>query len=302
MAFDANTTGAAVLDDSVVTEWTQGVELFYNESQSIRTFADQQQFDAVKTWKFPLYPEIPGDVTELVELDDATSYQYSDSSISITPIEQGKVVTKTGLQSFQTGGRVDRALARALGVQMRRSDTLLGLTKLAAGTNIIYCNDRADANAIVAGDIMNTRLAEKAFNALSRNGIGKREMNTYAMLAHTDIISDIREMEGWLSVQKYANADAILNGEVGMWKGFRVFEYPDVPTSANTSSITVYPTICIGFNALGYAESKAANPSLVEGGKLKGRFLHVGWWGIYNYGIVDQNAVRVIKSASSFAA
>ena len=58
----------------------------------------------------------------------------------------------------------------------------------------------------------------------------------------------------------------------------------------------------MGYNALGYAESVSnpPHPTLVGETDKLNRFAHFGWYGVFKYGIIEQNAIWVVTSASSF--
>ena len=62
-------------------------------------------------------------------------------------------------------------------------------------------------------------------------------------------------------------------------------------------AVTAGTVVCYGDNALGKSESVATNPTIVDGTDNLGRIRNYGWYGIYEYGIVDQNALQVISGA-----
>ena len=92
-----------------------------------------------------------------------------------------------------------------------------------------------------------------------------------------------------------------MQNEIGMLGGFRIISSPlvSVNTDAGNSTVDTYHSQFYGFNAFGYAESDA--PGGVISGPFDnlGRFVDVGWYGVYEFGLVDTNAHWLVTSASS---
>ena len=126
----------------------------------------------------------------------------------------------------------------------------------------------------------------------------------YVLVAHDDVIADLREataVGSWVDVSKYATPETVLRNEVGMYKGFRVVRNNDatITADAGAGAVDTYNSYVLGANALGLATSKV--PGMVATGPFDklARFVNLGWYGVFSYGIVDTDAVFKIVTASS---
>ena len=142
---------------------------------------------------------------------------------------------------------------------------------------------------------------------MRRNKIQPLIGTGFVALMHPDIVSDLRNVAAagdWVDVAKYSNLQLVLQNEVGFFKGFKIIEDANVTinTDAGSTTTDTYHSIFMGYNALGYAESvsNAPHPTLVGETDKLNRFAHFGWYGVFKYGIIEQNAIWVVTSASSF--
>jgi len=78
------------------------------------------------------------------------------------------------------------------------------------------------------------------------------------------------------------------SGVVGALEGFTLVE---------DSNVTAGTVACFGKNALGKAIASSPSLRIVEGSDNLGRTVNVGWYGVLKYGVIDQNALRVITGA-----
>jgi hypothetical protein len=85
-----------------------------------------------------------------------------------------------------------------------------------------------------------------------------------------------------------------------MFGGFRVIESPLVTINADAGAgaVDTYHSQFYGQNAFGYVQSEAPHPTIAQNDKMN-RFYHIGWYGVYEFGIVDANAHTLVTSASS---
>jgi len=214
------------------------------------------------------------------------------------------VVTTTKLTNLQTGGKADLAAAAVVAMNMVETLNRLGCMALQASTNIRLANSAASEGAIVATDVIKDADLEYVHNRLFRANIPRFEGDLYVAIAHPDIIGDITKSDGWKDVSKYANALSILRNELGIYKGFRWIATAGLEPNedAGAEGVDTYDTIFLGRNALGKAIS--LDPGLTITGPFDklGRMMHIGWYGVLKYGIVDQNSLWQITSASSFGA
>ena len=124
------------------------------------------------------------------------------------------------------------------------------------------------------------------------------------MIAHDDVIHDIREQSGansWIDAHKYALPEALLRNEVGMYKGFRVIRdnLSTIVVDEGVANADVYHSYCVGFNALGYAVSHDIEMRATGPFDKLGRFVNLGWYGCLKYQVIEEQALVLLKSCSS---
>jgi len=276
--FTVNLTGTAEVDDSIRQEFDTEFRLAFTEQGVASQFSTLKRDIGAESISLPKYDQLGLAITPLNEREDVDSESLSDSKVVITPQEYGKVVTTTKLANLQTGGMVDRAAARLVGINAGRSRNKLATLALDAGTQILRVGGYATDAEILVGDTMDGSTMGKAFNKLARKNVPGLAGGDYFFIAHDDVIHDIREQSGansWIDAHKYALPEALLRNEVGMYKGFS------------------------GFNALG--EAVSADIAMVATGPFDklNRFVNMGWLGCFNYKIIDNEALVLCKSSSS---
>jgi N4-gp56 family major capsid protein len=306
MPFTLNLSGTAQVDDSVVQEFDAEFRVALAEQGSASQFASMRRDFEAKSISLPKYEQLALATTPLVETEDLDSEAMSDSAVIVTPQEYGKVVTTTKLASLQTKGMADRAAARLVGINAGRTDNKLAILAMDASTNVIYSNVGGQA-AIEAADVMTGSILGQAYNKLARNNALGVANGDYVLIAHDDVIHDIREQSGansWIDAHKYALPEALLKNEVGMYKGFRVIRdnLSTIIADGGLGTVDVYRSYAVGFNALGLGVSMPIEMRATGPYDKLNRFVNLGWYGVMKYQIVEQAALWTIETSSSVGA
>ena len=306
MPFTTSMTGTAQVDDSIITEFDQQFIIAAAEMGVMEQFVTYKKTIKAKDVDFEKYSQMALQTTALTEDEDVTSEALVDAPITIQPKEFGNVVTKTNLASLQTGGKVDLAAARLTGMNMGRSMDKLAVLRAEASTNELVVGGGLES-ALTGTDVMTVTFLNSLYNKLSRANIQPLSNGMYVAIMHDDVIHDLRDSAGtgsWQDINKYARPEEVLKNEVGMIAGFRIVRDNHVSINADAGSGTVdtYHTLCMGFNALGKATSEEAHGVISGPFDKLGRFVNVGWYGVYEYGIVDQDALYLGTTASSVGA
>lgn len=307
MAFTINLSGTAEVDDSIRQEYDVEFRVAFAEQGSMSQMSSLKRDLAAESISLPKYDQLSLAVTPLDETEDVNSEALVDSKVLITPQEYGNVVTTTKLASLQTGGMVDRAAARMVGINAGRTQNKLAILACDLGTNIIRPGANIADGTILATDTMDATLMGKAYNLLARKNVPGLSGNDYFMVAHDDVIHDIREQSGantWQDAHKYALPEALLKNEVGMYKGIRVVRdnLSTIVADGGDTNVDIYYSYFLGFNALG--EGVSAPIGMVATGPFDklNRFVNMGWLGCFNYKIIEQDALVVARTASSVGA
>ena len=307
MAFTVNLTTTAEVDDSIVKEYDAEFRVALAEQGSAAQFASIKKDFQAESISLPRYDQLALATTPLDETNDVDSESLADSKVVVTPKEYGKAVTTTKLASLQTAGMADRAAAKLVGINAGRTDNKLAILAMDASANVLRSGGYATDAEILATDIMSGSLMGSAYNKLARkNAIGVAN-GDYVMLAHDDVIHDIREGSGansWIDAHKYALPEALLKNEVGMYKGFRVVRdnLCTITADAGDGNTDVYSSYFIAYNAFGVGISHPIEMRATGPYDKLNRFLNLGWYGVQEYKIVEQDALWVVKSASSVGA
>ena len=297
-------TGTAQVDNSIIEEFESQFLLAQAEQGVADQFASWKKDIGAKSISIPKYDHLALAITPLLEKEDVDSEALSDTEILLTPQEYGKVVTTTKLANLQSGGKADLAAARLVGINAGRTQNKLALLAMDASSQKVY-GDGTTFDTVTAGGIMSPSIMGIAYNKLSRkNSIGVAN-GDFVMIAHDDVIHDLREGGAagtWQDVHKYALPSEILKNEVGMFKGFRVIRDNLSTVAPNTNTIQVYNSYFMGYNALGKAMSQEVMVKLTGPFDKLGRFVNVGWHGVLQYKIIEQDALIIAQTASSLNA
>lgn len=304
--FITNLTGTSDLDNSLVEEFSEQILIAKASVGIADQFVSLPKEINGKSCTFTRYGQLTIDTTPLNEREDVGSEKLTDSEFELTAKEHGKVVTTTNLANLQSGGKCDKAAGALIGMHMGRTQNRLALNALEQTTNIVWPAAITNKKDLLKTSVMSGTILGKVYNRMSREEVlGVPEAGgKYVALMHDDVIQDIRESADWKDVTKYANPEDILLNEVGMYKGFRIIEDNTTTIIAKADAgvgavADVYRTVCIGFNALGKGESLPCHIRLTDGGDKLARFKNIGWYGVLDYTIVDEDAVFVIETASS---
>jgi len=271
------TNTKAVLSDSAVDLMNQSVIISGQTYNKIDNFVTIKEEDLASTISFTVFSRLSLATTELTDGTEASSTTLTDTKKTLTLGEYGSVVTSTSLASVATGGKVDLASAELVGINLGETTDKLGLNAVEAGTNTI--------SAGTAGTLAKTDL-RSAYEALSSAGIAKFADGRYVAFVNPAQVSDIKD--AYQAIVQNTSAGDALNGVVGALEGFTIVE------DANVTAGTV---ACFGKNALGKGVGLSPELRVTEGNDNLGRTVNVGWYGIIKYGIIDENAVRVITGA-----
>jgi N4-gp56 family major capsid protein len=301
--FTINLSGTAQVDDSIRKEFDAEFRVALAEQGAAAQFASIKKDFEAESISLPKYDQLALATTPLVETDDLDSEAMVDSKVIVQPKEYGKVVTTTKLASLQTAGMADRAAARLVGINAGRTDNKLAIEALDASTNVIYSNVGGRA-AITPADIMTGTLMGTAFNKLARKEAIGIANGDYVMLAHDDVIHDLREATGaasWVDVNKYSLPENALRNEVGMYKGLRVVRdnLTTIIADGGDLATDVYVSHVLAFNAFGKGTSMDIEMRATGPYDKLNRFVNLGWYGVFEYKIVEQDALWTIESASS---
>lgn len=307
MPYDANITGTTELADAIKEMYDEMfiISALGGRTTGVESLATRRSRFKAKNIDIPVFSKLTVQTSALTEDDEATSEAMSDSLVTLTPAEYGNVVTMTNLADLQSGGVDSRAAVELVGENARESAEKLMITAGEASTNEIIVGQTAESS-VTSSDILSKTYVNRAYNKLKRSGIPRID-GSYWCIAHDDVLHDLREGTAagtWVDVNKYDNSMQVRENEVGMYGGFRFISHPLVSVNANAGSgnVDTYHSLFFGYNAFGHAISQDVSMGIRGPFDKLGRFVHIGWYGVFVYGIVDSNALWAVTSASSIGA
>lgn len=229
--------------------------------------------------------------TPLVEgvTPSSTSFSYED--VSGTLRQYGQWVEITDVIQDTAEDPVLNDAAKICGENIGRTMEALDWGVLQAGTSVFYANgsSRAGVNTPISLDKQRKVLRYlKSQKAMPVTEVLKTSMKfgtepiqrSFIGMAHTDMEADIRNMPGFIPVEKYATGSAICQEELGSVEGVRYVLSPDLDPilaagsstlngmlSAGAANVDVYPVLYVGKEAyarVALREQGAIKPVIVR--------------------------------------
>ncbi len=220
------------------------------------------------TIKFRRYGNLGAATTPLTEGITPVGSQLSVTDITATVAQYGDFITVSDVLDFESQDPVLMEAAEILGDQM--GDTLDQLTRdvINAGTNVYYAGSGHTSRIqVAAGELITLTLVQKAVRLLANNkarrmtkmvdattGYGTTPLNaSYIGIVHPNTTYDLKNLTGWVSVEKYASTRGLMDGEVGKLDEVRFVESTNakVFTGLGAAGIDVYSTLIFGSDAYG---------------------------------------------------
>lgn len=305
----------------IQTAYDRKIRFGLRSTPMFRNIADsqpEQQAMPGSSVVMQFYNDLSPVTAELSELVDPDAVGIpSTSNVPITLREYGNVVLKTRkLQMFALSD-VDSGIANILAYNMRDSLDAIVSPILVGGTNQVRVNATAlksnllsgsnagTVGAIAAGDVFSSAMVRFAVAKLRGAKVIPRNGDLYSCWLHPDQSHDLRKETGgasWRDPHNLQGADAIWNGNLGIYEGAFFTESPRiVKANDGASSGTVYRSLFFGREAL--AEAVAEEPHTVIGNvtdKLM-RMRPLGWYGVLGWSRFREAALIRGESASSIA-
>lgn len=304
--FHATQTDNTSVGDSIKSLWNEqtlfeaGYELVADQFATVKMNA------AARTVYFPRFALLSPTTSALTDSEDPAATEITDTAVSITCAEYGRSATYNIMAELQSG-RVNLAVTKVIGSDMGASMDKIAMASLEAfSTTVIYPNAATAVGNITAADVLDKGFAGRLYNKLARKNVPGVVGGMYAGVAHDDQLFDLRNdvsKGSWIEVKEYADPNAPLTNEVGMYNGIRWFRSRNVTVTADSNgTVDSYKVSVLGANALGKAVTK--EPGIVISGPFDSlqRFYNVGWYGIFGYAVVDTNNMVQGICASSIGA
>lgn len=136
---------------------------------------------------------------------------------------------------------------------------------IAAGTNVLYANSKADRVSIAATDKITAVDILKARRALKRNKVKPITLpgggKGYLAFIHTDVATDLMQTTEWKDQNTYVDNKNRQDGVLGKMYGIYFLEADNAPKFAGegATGADVYGTIIIGKGAYGVPDVEGSS-------------------------------------------
>lgn len=206
------------------------------------------------------YTKINSSTSALTEGTAPSEISFTTANVDATVAQYGQFSKVSDLLSDTAIDPVLQNLSERFGRAAAETVEDLIVAELDASGASQFVNNRADVDAIVAGDILNHSELLEAVISQKIAKIGPHEMGSYMAVLHPSCQFDIlneTSSGSWVDVNKYASAEGqgkILRGEFGQLYGMRMLVSDKMTAAANMSSISVKNSYVIGEEAFGVVE------------------------------------------------
>lgn len=306
-AIITNLTGTTQLDESAVSEFDTQFRITAGQNDVMTPFCTYKAGIAGASILVNIYPRFAAVTSALSETDPVPATSYSDSSVTFTPQPFGLNVWRTLMSSLTSGGKVDLAIAKAVGLNMGQSMNAQCTVAGEASTNQ-YIIDGTAAASVGASQTINTNnTMGKIYIFLQRNSVAPHSNGSYISVQHPDVIGDLvgaADAGSWTDVNKYAAPGVVLQNEAGKYKGFTVVSNTaaNVVDQPSSGTVDLYKSLFFGEGAFARVESSPAQLYLENVPNQLGMFVSIGWRSVHKYGILDQNSIWTLTTAATTGA
>lgn len=242
--------------------------------------------------------------------------------ISILPIDgtikfYGDYVTTTDQLQLMAIDKVVMEANKRLGLQAAETLDFLAGCEFCTGTNVLYAGGVTKRADLTEDSVATVELFIKAAQFLKTKSAPKIDRSYFAVV-HPAVAYDLMtytDAKGnnpFIDVSKYANKEAIVEGEIGKMFGIRFIESPNAittTTDGTENGKVVYQTIVYGDNAFGVVDLEGGNlRSIVKPLGSAGTadpldmISTIGWKAADCQKILNNDNLIRIESCSRFAA
>lgn len=309
---DTFTGTAGVYGDPLVqTAFDTTTRAYLNDMTTFRSFVDTK----------PISQAMPGDVvtltitgqlpintTPLNELLDVDAQAMpAPRQVSITLNEYGNAVTSTNkLTKLAFTQTVLRNISEEIATNANESMDVVYRTVLDGATNKLWVGAAGAlqlTDSVASTTSFTTNAGNAAVSLLRGRKAAPRDGKNYIAHIHPDVAFDLRNAVGnanWVNPHQYVDTANIYAGEVGTFGGARYIE--NTRCLKVTSGVQQYNTYFLGREGL--VEAVVEEPGVRIGpitDKLA-RFRPVGWYALLGVNRFRENALQIVRSASSISA
>lgn len=325
---NTQTTGTPGLSDEMKTYYEDRL-IDYAEPNLVHDqFGDEYPIPANggKTIEFRKYDSLAKATTPLTEGVTPDGQALNVSTITATVSQYGGYVTISDMLKMTA---IDNNILQALkilGSQAGRTLDTITRDVLAGGTNVIYADGASDRANLKNGSTFHQIKVVDVFKAVAQlEAMNAPKINgSYVAVIHPYVAFDLMTSPDWVDVHKYADPEAIFNGEIGKLGNVRFVQSTeakiwsdatcplksaaDVEHDKPATYYGVFSTLIMGANA--YGKTSVAGGGLQTIVKQLGagddplnQRATVGWKAVkVAERLVEQYMVRIESVSATYSA
>jgi N4-gp56 family major capsid protein len=207
-------------------------------------------------------------ITEGVTPDATTA---TVSVVSATVKEYGNWIETTDVMDIEAIDPVMTQYSELMGENAGESMESITLDIVVAGTNVVYAGGKTSTDTIASTDKITELDVLKIRRALVRNKAPKIKLPNgkmgYVALFHTDVITDMVQLQDYKDDKHYANPNDLIEGITAEWHGIYFIEYDLAVKAVGAGAggtVDVYKNIILGKEAFGVPGIEGVNePELI---------------------------------------
>lgn len=273
-----------------------------------RDMAEVGTFDAgTNQLKFVFVPDLAINTTALTEGGPApTPKALSITPATVSTTQYGDLVSITDVAKVVRPIALVETASERVSRQAGESMNQIVRDAIAAGGTAFYADAVANRAALAAGNKLDSADLRRARAKMFKTNISPFADGYYRIIVTAEQGYDLRNdgttNGNWVDVNKYAQPDTILRGELGRLEGFRVIEASNGPTFSST--VTVHAAIATGAQkGWGWGDLQTLSIHHVPAGgdhddPLAQEEL-LGWKVMFGVGILDNARFLRVESAAS---
>lgn len=211
--------------------------------------------------KWLRYSKIGSSTSALTEGTAPSEISFTTANVTASVSQYGQFSKVSDMLSDVAIDPVLENLAELFGKAAAETVEDLIVAELDSAAAIQRVNDRANDNAIVAGDVLNHKEIIEAMISQKVAFIGPHEMGDYMGVIHPSCQYDLlidTQSGAWYDLNKFNPGpqaqEKILKGEFGKLYGCRLLVSDKMTAATNSGSVSVKKSYIIGEEAFGVVE------------------------------------------------
>lgn len=195
------------------------------------------------------FSSLPPALTPLVEGVTPDGTKRTVSAIKASPYQYGDYIKHTDVLQSTALDSVIIEDCKEQGNQAGKTIDVVTRNAMQATTNVMYAGGKTSRSALTVNDKLTVKDIFRAVNELKRLDITPID-GYYICILHPDVETDVMTSDEWTDIQKYSNAQAIYEGEIGKIGKCRFVESSNAKIYKE-GALAVYGVLFLGANAYG---------------------------------------------------